>query len=66
MQFGRNNPKAEYFMNGEKLSESDTERDIGVTISNNLKPSKQCSRNDNKSIPLQGPTCIYKPLQAIC
>ena len=49
MQFGRNNPKAEYFMNGEKLSESDTERDIGVTISNNLKLSKQCSEAARKA-----------------
>ena len=32
MHFGGNNPKAEYFMNGEKLLESETERDIGVTI----------------------------------
>ena len=48
MHIGRNNPKAEYFMNGEKLSESDSERDIGVTISNNLKPSKQCSEAARK------------------
>ena len=54
MHIGRNNPKAEYFMNGEKLSESDSERDIGVTISNNLKPSKQCSEAARKPNAVQG------------
>ena len=77
MHIGRNNPRAEYFKNGEKLLESETERHICLTIYNNLKPSKQCSEavrqegqccsgNDNKGIPQQGPTCIYQPLNAIC
>ena len=63
MHIGRNNPKAEYFMNGEKLSESDSERDIGVTLSNNLKPSKQCPEAARKA---NAVLCVYKPLQAIC
>ena len=48
MHVGRNNPKAEYFMNGEKLSESDTERDICVTISNNLKPSNNALKQPGR------------------
>jgi hypothetical protein len=38
MHFGRNNPKFEYEMDGQKL-----ERDIGVTVCNNLKPAAQCA-----------------------
>jgi hypothetical protein len=44
MHFGRTNPKYEYEMRGQKLEKVDTERDIGVTVSNNLKPSAQCAK----------------------
>ena len=30
-----NNPKANYYMNGEKLADSEMERDISMIISNN-------------------------------
>jgi hypothetical protein len=44
MHFGRTNPKYEYEMRGQKLEKVDNERDIGVTVSNNLKPSAQCAK----------------------
>jgi hypothetical protein len=42
MHFGRGNPQYEYFMAGEKLQCVDDERDIGVTVTKNLKPGAQC------------------------
>ena len=44
MHVGRNNPNYEYTMGGVKLAETDEERDIGVMISKNMKPSSQCSK----------------------
>jgi hypothetical protein len=44
MHFGRTNPLFEYEMAGQKLDTVDSERDIGVTICNNLKPSLQCAK----------------------
>jgi hypothetical protein len=44
MHFGRNNPKFVYKMNGESLEEVDVERDIGVTVHSDLKPSAQCQK----------------------
>ena len=42
MHVGRTNPNFDYFMNGEKLTETLLERDIGVLIDKSLKPSNQC------------------------
>jgi hypothetical protein len=42
MHFGRRNPRYEYEMDSVRLEEVEVERDIGVTVSNDLKPSKQC------------------------
>ena len=42
MHVGRNNEKYEYFMDGKKLSVIDNERDVGVIVSNDLKPTLQC------------------------
>ena len=47
MHIRKNNPKANYYMNSEKLAVM--ERDIGIIISNNLNPSKQCSAAARKS-----------------
>jgi ribonuclease P/MRP protein subunit RPP40 len=41
MHVGRNNPEYEYTMRGQKLETTDEERDIGVMITKNLKPSAQ-------------------------
>jgi hypothetical protein len=44
MHFGRNNPGYTYEMAGQMLEEVENERDIGVVISNTLKPATQCAR----------------------
>ena len=43
MHLGRNNPRAQYFMNGVALDTTEEERDIGVKVHQSLRPSKQCS-----------------------
>ena len=42
MHLGLHNQKQEYQMDGCKLGTTECERDIGVLIRNNLKPSQQC------------------------
>ena len=42
MHIGRTNTKAQYTMNGVVLGTTDCERDIGVLMSSNLKPTAQC------------------------
>ena len=49
MHCGRNNPKAKYNMNGVELAEVDNEKDIGITVSSNLKPSKHCEEAANRA-----------------
>lgn len=44
MHVGKKNPRYEYFMRGTKVSTTEEERDVGVLISSNLKPSAQCSK----------------------
>ena len=44
MHLGRSNPCYEYTMDGVKLTVTEEEKDIGVTIQRNLKPSKHCKR----------------------
>jgi hypothetical protein len=44
MHVGRNNPEYDYTMRGVKLGKTDEEKDIGVTITKNLKPSVQCEK----------------------
>ncbi len=44
MRVGKNNPEYEYTMRSTALSKTDEERDIGVTISKNMKPSAQCEK----------------------
>ncbi len=43
MHIDMNNDNVEYFMNGVELSVTNTEKDLGVMISDDLKPSNQCS-----------------------
>ena len=56
MHVGRTNPNFDYFMNGEKLTETLLERDIGFLIDKSLKPSNQSSqcsfRSNMSSFPL--------------
>jgi hypothetical protein len=49
MHFGHNNKKFNYNINGVQLGEVSNERDIGVCINSNLKPSKQCHEAANKA-----------------
>jgi hypothetical protein len=42
--FGPGNKNFEYKMNGEKLDETKEERDIGVLVTNDLKPGAQCAK----------------------
>jgi hypothetical protein len=44
MHMGHSNPQFQYQMNGQPLSVVRDEKDIGVTVSANLKPSAQCAR----------------------
>ena len=46
---GRNNPKNEYYMDNIKLGTVDSERDIGIRITSNLKPSSHCNEIVNKA-----------------
>ena len=42
LHVGRNNPQAEYNMGGVSLTKTEQEKDIGVLVTNNLKPGVQC------------------------
>ena len=43
LHIGNRNVQANYTMNGKQLAKVEQEKDLGVVISNDLKPSKQCS-----------------------
>jgi ribonucleases P/MRP protein subunit RPP40 len=49
MHIGRNNPKAQYTMNGTVLESTDEERDIGVKVHKSLRPSKQCTESARRA-----------------
>ena len=44
MHIGRSNPQYQYKMGDHTLETTTTERDIGVLVSNSLKPSDQCAK----------------------
>jgi hypothetical protein len=44
MHMGHKNPKHVYQMNGQELEVTAEERDIGVMVADNLKPSAQCAK----------------------
>ena len=43
MHFGTNNQNFKYSMNSKELGEVQAEKDVGVTVTTSLMPSKQCS-----------------------
>ena len=49
MHFGGSNQRFLYTMNGEQLEEVEKEKDVGVLISSDLKPSLQCSSASGKA-----------------
>jgi hypothetical protein len=44
MHFGHNNPVHRYSMGGVELGVTEEERDIGVSVQKNLRPSAQCAK----------------------
>ncbi len=54
MHLGRSNPEYEYTMRGVKLGTTEEERDIGVIITKNLKPSAQCSKAAGRAMTVLG------------
>ncbi len=44
LHVGRGNPGHDYEMDGEKLQEVETEKDIGIMIHKDLKPARQCQK----------------------
>jgi Reverse transcriptase (RNA-dependent DNA polymerase)/Endonuclease-reverse transcriptase len=44
MHFGSANRRSEYFMDGHRLEVTKEERDIGVLVSEDLKPAAQCAK----------------------
>src|ERR1043165_1873829 len=49
MHMGRNNKKLQYGMGGIILRETEEERDLGVIVNNNTKPSRQCAEAAKKA-----------------
>ncbi len=63
MHIGINNDKIKYLMNGVELSVTNTETDLGVMISDDLKPSDQFPKvvkADNKLVGFIGRTFEHK------
>ncbi len=44
LHVGRNNPTFKYFILGEELAEAEEEKDIGVLVNKNMKPTTQCKK----------------------
>ena len=49
MYFGRSNPSTDYFMKNQKLEDRQIEKDLGVTITSDLKASQQCHQASAKA-----------------
>ncbi len=63
MHIGINNDNDEYLVNGVELSVTNTEKDLGVMISDDLKPSNQYSKvvkTANKLVGFIGRTFKHK------
>ena len=63
LHIGSNNQYTEYTMNGSEPSKVSHKKDLGETISNDLKPSKHCSdvvKKANKLVGFIGRTFEYK------
>jgi len=54
MHVGARNPNHIYTMNGIQLTRSESERDIGVTVSSNLKPAQQCRKAAGTAVAVLG------------
>ena len=68
MHIGINNDNVKYLMNGVELLVTNTETDLGVMISDDLKPSNQCSKvvkTANKLVGFIGRTFEHKSEKVI-
>ena len=54
MHIGYRNPQSEYFLQGKALESTDSEKDLGVVITSDLKFSKQCIAAEKKAQKLLG------------
>ncbi|KAK8375206.1 hypothetical protein O3P69_007851 [Scylla paramamosain] len=54
MHIGYRNPQYEYVLKGKALKSTDSEKDLGVVITNDLKFSKQCIAVEKKAQKLLG------------
>ena len=65
MHVGRNNPGYKYTMYGEELTEVEAERDVGICITQNLKPSKHVNEAVGKAREVLGKItrCFHYTLQ---
>ena len=50
LHFGHNHKQQHYFMKYSKLSTTREDKDLGVLITDNLKPSSQCAAAVNKTM----------------
>jgi hypothetical protein len=50
MYFGNNNPKNQYHLDGTSLEVITEEKDLGVIVTDNLKPTKQCTKAASKAM----------------
>ena len=57
MHIGKNNSKHNYTMNGQILQKTSEEKDVGILISDTMKPSQQCSAAANKANQVLGQIC---------
>ena len=57
MHLGYNNPKYIYKVNGIEIPSSDSEKDLGVLIANNLRPSSHCLDITRKANAVLGQLC---------
>ncbi len=63
MHIGINNDNVKYLMDGVELSLTNTETDLGVMVSDGLKPSNECSKvvkTANKLVGFIGRTFKHK------
>ncbi len=68
LHIGSDNNRVNFSMNGVQLSKVDQEKDLGVKISNDLKPNLQCReviKKANKLIGFIGRTFEYKSEKVI-
>jgi len=54
MHIGYRNPQSQYFLQGKALESTDSEKDLGVVITSDLKFSKQCIAVEKKAQKLLG------------